>query len=156
MKVTLLGKVFRRKCMHFPAFSLKMHAFSSNLHKMHTFSLKMCAFSLWKCVHFHWICIKCTHFHWKCVHFQLICIKCTHFQENVHFMQIRWKCVHFPNLNILRFRRLINLGPSYIYERPITAQEPFVVLIFVYFRKMRYLIFMVLCSTCVLAFPRKY
>ena len=48
-----------------------------------------------KCAHFHLICIKCVHFH-------LICIKCTHFQ----------------NLNILRSRRLINIGLSYIYERP--------------------------------------
>ena len=82
MKVTLLGKVFRWKCAHFPAFSSNLHkmcAFLPNLHKMCTFS--------WKCVHFHLICIKCVHFH-------LICIKCT----------------HFPNLNLLRFRWPINIG----------------------------------------------
>ena len=32
-----------------------------------------------------------------------------------------WKCMHFPNLNILRFRRPINIGLSYIYERPKRA-----------------------------------
>ena len=78
MKVTLLGKVFRRKCAHFPENSIgKMRAFSSNLHKMHAFSLEMHAFY--------------------------------------------WKCAHFPNLNFLRFRRPINIGLSYIYERPIKS-----------------------------------
>ena len=39
-------------------------------------------------------------FSWKCMHFHLICIK----------------YVHFPNLNNLRFRRLISIGLSYICD----------------------------------------
>ena len=100
MKVTLLGKVFRRKCAHFPAFSLEMHTFSSNLHKMHAFSLKMYAFSYGNV--------------------RIFLMEMRAFSSNLHKMHaFYWKCAHFPNLNNLRFRRPINIGLSYIYERPI-------------------------------------
>ena len=100
MKVTLGVRSFVWKCAHFhwnARILGKMCTFSANLDKMHAFS-------------------------GKCAHFMQISWKC------MHFMQIRWKCTHFhqnQDFNHLRFRRLINIGLSYIYERPIIPMTQF-------------------------------
>ena len=122
MKVTLLGKVFRWKCVHFPTFSSNLHkmcTFSSNLHKMHAFSFnlhKMCAF-FWKCTHFHLICIKCEHFLFE----PLLLRRLT----NIGLLYIyKRPTIALGKLCFCRpllLRRLTNIGLSYIYERPTIA-----------------------------------